>query len=129
MKPAPGSRKINIVGFQQVHEVKQMLFVSNGHILVKFRDANNKPGKAVTLLSNGCMVEQLPRIQKYLDTNSSVVGESQITKGVKIVLLQQYYGENEEKSRLVALEFNKHGLAEVVGIFDEYKEKMLLEYA
>ena len=58
-----------------------------------------------------------------------MVGESQITRGNKIVLLQQDYGENNEKSRLVALEFNKHGHADVVGIFDEYKEKMMLEYA
>ena len=58
-----------------------------------------------------------------------MVGESQISRGVKIVLLQQDYGENEEKSRLVALEFNKHGEAVVAGIFDEFKEKMMLEYA
>ena len=56
-KPAPGKRRINIVGYQQVHELQQMIFVSNTHLLVKFSG-----GKAVTLLSNGSVVPQLPRV-------------------------------------------------------------------
>ena len=51
VKPAPGSRQVNIVGFQQLHEIEQMLFVSNSHVLIKLRG-----GKAVTLLSNGCIM-------------------------------------------------------------------------
>ena len=53
VKPSPGSRKVNIVGFQQLHEIDQMLFVSNSHVLLKF-----KGNKAVTLLSNGCIHQQ-----------------------------------------------------------------------
>ena len=53
VKPAPGSRKVNIVGFQQLHEIDQMLFVSNTHVLLKF-----KGDKAVTLLSNGTIHRQ-----------------------------------------------------------------------
>ena len=53
VKPAPGSRKVNIVGFQQLHEIDQMLFVSNTHVLLKF-----KGDKAVTLLSNGGIHQQ-----------------------------------------------------------------------
>ena len=51
MKPNPGSRKVSIVGYQQLHEIEQMLFVSNTHVLLKFRG-----GKTVTLLSNGSIV-------------------------------------------------------------------------
>ena len=50
VKPNPGSRKLNIVGFQKLHEIEQMLFISNMHVLLKFRG-----GMAVTLLANGCI--------------------------------------------------------------------------
>lgn len=119
VKPAPGSRKINIVGYQQLHEIEQMLFVSNNHVLMKFRG-----GKAVTLLSNGCIIHQTDRVQRILEENTSVVGESQIFKGKKTVLLLQEYGETLEKERFVALQFNSEGLAELVGIFDEPYEQM-----
>ena len=66
VKPAPGSRKVNIVGFQQLHEIEQMLFVSNSHVLLKFRG-----GKAVVLLSNGSIISQREnRVQKFLEENS-----------------------------------------------------------
>ena len=57
VKPAPGSRKVNILGFQQLHEITQMILVSNTHLLMKFRG-----GKAVTLLSNGCIMTQMKRV-------------------------------------------------------------------
>jgi hypothetical protein len=113
VKPATGSRKISIVGFQQLYEIEQMLFVSNVHILLKFRG-----GKTVTLLSNGCIIHQTDRVQRLLDTKSKVIGESQIYKGVKTVLLEQAYGDTVELVRLVALQFDKTGLASVVGMFD-----------
>ena len=46
--PAPGSRRINIVGYHQLYEIENMLFVSNVHILIKLRG-----GKAVTIMLNG----------------------------------------------------------------------------
>ena len=101
VKPAPGSRKLNVVGFQQLHEIKQMLFVSNNHVLMKFRG-----GKTVTLLSNGCIVHQDKRVKRYLEENSTIVGESQISRSKKIVLLEQKYGVENEKSVIVALQFN-----------------------
>ena len=51
VKPAPGSRKISIVGFQQLHEIEQMLFVTNTLVLLNFRG-----GKSVTLLANGSII-------------------------------------------------------------------------
>lgn len=51
LKPAPGTRKISVVGYQQLHEIEQMLFVSNSHLLLNFRG-----GKSVTLLSNGSII-------------------------------------------------------------------------
>ena len=57
LKPGTGTRKISIVGFQQLHEIEQMLFVANAHVLLKFRG-----GKAVTLLSNGSIVHQESRV-------------------------------------------------------------------
>jgi hypothetical protein len=83
------------------------------HILLKFRG-----GKTVTLLSNGCIIHQTDRVQRLLDTKSKVIGESQIYKGVKTVLLEQAYGDTVELVRLVALQFDKTGLASVVGMFD-----------
>ena len=62
VKPAPGSRRVNIVGYQQLHEIEQMLFVSNNHVLLKFRG-----GKAVTLLSNGSIISQTERVQRALE--------------------------------------------------------------
>lgn len=82
-------------------------------------------GKAVTLLSNGCISTQLKRVQDYLEKNSKVVGESQIYRGKKTVLLEQEYGDNGEKSKFVSLSFDSEGLANVVGIYDEFKHQMI----
>ena len=60
-------------------------------------------------------------MQKILDEQSVVVGESQIIKGQKTVLLEQVQGENFEKTRHVALKFNFNGIAEIIGVFDEFK--------
>ena len=119
VKPAPGSRKLNIVGFQQQYEIEQMIFVSNNHVLMRFRG-----GKTVTLLSNGCIVHQDKRVKRYLEENSKIVGESQISLSKKIVLLEQAYGEELEKFRHVALQFNSLGKAQVVAIFDQYRDQI-----
>ena len=90
-----------------------MLFVSNTHVLLKFNG-----GKAVTLLSNGSIVPQLPRIQGYLE-DSEVIGESQISNGKKNVLLYQKYGETKNQIRYICLQFSSDGLGELVGIYDQ----------
>ena len=81
-----------------------MLFVTNNHILLKFRG-----GKAVTLLSNGNIVSQRATVQKILDEQSIVVGESQIIDGQKTILLEQLQVKNLEKTRHVALRFDLNG--------------------
>ena len=116
VKPAPGSRKITFVGHHQLHEIDQMLFISNNHVLMKFRG-----GKSVTLLSNGSILHQEARIQVYLDQNSKIVGESQIYKGKKTVLLEQKDGEeSEKKTRYIALQFDSFGIGKLVGIYNDY---------
>ena len=75
-----------------------MLFVSNNHVLLKFRG-----GKTVTLLSNGCIIHQEKRVKRYLEENSTIIGESQISKSKKIILLEQTYGLENDKSVIVAL--------------------------
>lgn len=80
---------MNIVGYQQVSELEQMLFVTNTHVLVKFNG-----GKAVTLLSNGSIVSQPKRIQQHLE-DCEIIGESQFSEGKKNVLLEQKYGETK----------------------------------
>ena len=119
VKPAPGSRRVNILGYQQLHEIEQMLFVTNNHVLLKFRG-----GKAVTLMSNGSSVPQTDRVQRILEENATVVGESQIFNSQKTVLIKQEYGEDLQFERYVALKFSSDGLATVVGIFDKPVEQM-----
>lgn len=120
VKPAPGSRKVSIVGYQQLHEISQMLFVSNSHVLLKFRG-----DKAVTLLSNGCIHQQpKKRIQRYMEEDSKVVGESQIYRGHKTVLFEQEYGDGGDKERHVALQFDSHGDADIAGIYTQFKDDM-----
>lgn len=77
-----------------------MLFVSNTHVLLRLRG-----GKTVTIMANGSIVPQLPRVQKLLEENSRVVGESQIYNGRKTVLLEQKYGDSAKQIRYVALLF------------------------
>ena len=98
LKPAPGSRKMSIVGFQQLHEIEQMLFVSNMYVLVKFRG-----GKSATLMLNGSIIHQESRIKDLLDNSEKVIGESQVFRGKKTVLFEDEFGENNEQVRHIAL--------------------------
>ena len=95
-----------------------MLFVSNYHILVKF-----KGYKAATLLTNGSVHMQDAQVQKEIEENSSkVVAESQLHAGYKTVLFEQQRKEkNEDETHVayVALRFNSVGEASKVG---EYKD-------
>ena len=36
VKPSPGSRKLDLVAFQQIPEIQDMTFISNNHVQVKF---------------------------------------------------------------------------------------------
>ena len=50
-----------------------------------------------------------------------MIGESQLYQGKKTVLLEDEYGENNEKVRHIALRFTKRGQAILVGIFEDFK--------
>ena len=95
-----------------------MLFASNNHVLCKF-----KGGKAVTLLSNGCILYQESRLQRKLDYNSNIVGESVIHNGRKIILLEQKMLEFESK-KYNMIRFDQFGKAHDQGSFKDYKEQM-----
>ena len=96
-----------------------MLFVSNTHVLLRLRG-----GKTVTLMANGSIIPQSSRVQKFLEEHSKVVGESQIYKGRKTVLLEQCYGEGLKTLRYLCLQFYSKGMAELVGVFVQPKKRM-----
>lgn len=54
-----------------MYEIEQMLFVTNTHVLLKLRG-----GKAVTLMLNGSILPQDFRVQRFLEENSRICGES-----------------------------------------------------
>ena len=92
-----------------------MLFVSNMHVLMKF-----KGGKVVTLLANGSMIDQGKTEQSYLEGEShEIVGESHIYKEKKTVLVEIDQGEDSE---FVVLQFDQTGKARTTGKFDAFKE-------
>ena len=78
----------------------------------------------MTLLSNGSIKGQHFRVQRFLEQDSKVIGESQILRGKKTVLMEQEYGETLDKTRIVALQFNSVGEGIEIGIFDEFKEQI-----
>ena len=63
-----------------------MLFVSNTHVLLRLRG-----GKTVTLLSNGNIVHQDERVQYHLEQAKAIIGESQVHRGTKTLLIQDEY--------------------------------------
>ena len=117
VKPSPGSRKSDIVGFQQIAEIDQMYFVSNQHILVRFKDS-----KTVTLRSNGTIVNQHQRVQEILDNqNASIVASTDVEFGKMFLTL--FIVENNIKE-LRTLVFGSDGKAELVGIFNASKKNI-----
>ena len=72
-RPAPGSRKLSLVGFKLLHEIEQMYFVSSTHIMLNFRG-----DKLVILLSNGTIVHQHSSIEKLMERLDKVKCESQV---------------------------------------------------
>ena len=117
VKPSPGSRKSDIVGFQQIAEIDQMYFVSNQHILVRFKDS-----KTVTLRSNGTIVNQHQRVQEILDNqNASIVAATDVEFGKMFLTLFIVENNNKELRTLV---FGSDGKAELIGIFNASKKSI-----
>ena len=94
-----------------------MLFVSNQHVLLKFRG-----GKAVTLLSNGDIIHQEKHNYSYLEDAKRIIGESQVFNGKKTILLEQKYGDKDEKSRHITMQFSERGKAILFGVFNDFKQ-------
>ena len=59
-----------------------------------------------------------------MEKSERVIGESQLYQGKKTVLLEDEYGENNEKMRHIALRFTKRGAATLVGVFDDYEKQL-----
>ena len=75
---------INIMSLKFLHSLEKMLFVSNNHVLCQFRG-----GQAVTMLSNGSIIDQNDRMADHLGVKSVIVGESVLQQGKKLVLLEK----------------------------------------
>ena len=73
---------------------------------------------------NGEIIHQDKRVQNKLEENSSVKGESQIFMNKKFILLEQKYGDDNDKDRHIVLEFDRHGYATEIGSFDQFKKQM-----
>ena len=82
VKPSPGSRKSDIVPTQQIPEIRNMFFVSNSHIAVKFHS-----GKFVHFDSNGSIVHQTDDFTTELDSDAYHIGESELVDGKKYLTM------------------------------------------
>ena len=60
--PSPGSKSVDIVSYQQVQQIQDVLFVTENHILVKFR--YGLTGKIVIFNKNGLIVPQSSELEE-----------------------------------------------------------------
>ena len=103
---------ISIMGFKFLHGIEKMLFISNEHVLCKFRD-----GQTVSLNSNGNIKHQNEEVQELFDRRSRIVASQDIEDNNKLVLLEQYDGGPESNLlRYISVRFNEEGDASIEGI-------------
>ena len=94
-----------------------MYFVSNQHILVRFKDS-----KTVTLRSNGTIINQHQRVQEILDNqNASIVAATNVEFGKMYLTLFIEENNNKEYRTFV---FGSDGKAELIGIFAASKKSI-----
>ena len=58
----------------------------------------------------------------HLGINSAIVGESELQRGKKLVLLEKSLGEMFDKKNYILLNFNQDGEASEQAIFTDYRE-------
>lgn len=63
-------------------------------------------------------------MQDQLEKSERVIGESQLYQGKKTVLLEDEYGENNDKVKHIALRFTRHGKAILVGVYEDFKQQI-----
>ena len=104
VSPSPGSRSLNTVSHQHVSEIEEFLFVTELHMLVKFRF-----GKLVVFHVDGSIVFDQPReVQEHLESSSTIVAQSALNQGLKFVAI-------DNKRSMVVLKWERgSGVAEVV---------------
>ena len=92
-----------------------MYFVSNQHILMRFRT-----GKTVTLMFNGIIVDQTPRLLDKLDKPSvRIVASTDVEFGKMFLTL---YDCNEKDLSVIV--FNRNGQGEKVASFEQRKSSL-----
>lgn len=121
VRPSPGSRRTDFIPSNQIPEVEDMIFVSNCHILVQFK---NK--MYITFKANGSICEQSKEVQQYLDHASKKLSESVLENNTKYFALLC----NEEEGPTVVVLFFNSGKARTVAKFldkDKYETKGLFD--
>ena len=83
VKPSPGTKYLSTVSYQQVFEIKDMCFVTNEHIMVKFDF-----GLITIWKANGQLVYQRSEVKEFLDQDPKVVAQSNIINGTSFVALE-----------------------------------------
>ena len=88
VKPSPGSRKLDLVPYSQIPDIKEMVFVSNNHVLIVF-----KTGAGIHFDSNGDVLHQIDRQGIYEDFKPSyypieITGLSEIVDGCRYMSYQ-----------------------------------------
>ena len=117
VKPSPGSRKTDIVSGKQIPDIEEMFFVSNNHVLVKF-----KYGKTVLCMSNGSVIDiKDDRLRGEFFENDhcgKIKGQSVLYEDKKYLS----YVQREED--LIVLKFEDHADVKFVASVDYIREKV-----
>ena len=80
VSPSPGSRSLDIMSYQHLHEIEHTTFVTEDHVLVKFNS-----GKIVTFKSDGTIADDMP---EDMGKNPKIIAESALNKGLKFVAIE-----------------------------------------
>ena len=73
IKPSPSHRRTDLLSSAQFHEVDNMYYVSNMHVVLKLHS-----GTSLCFNVNGQSVTQKPSVQKILDGNYQVMSKKHL---------------------------------------------------
>ena len=73
VKPSPGHRRTDLLSTAQFHELQNMYYVSNEHVILKLNSGNS-----LTFNINGQCVTQAPKVQYILDSNYKVMSKKHL---------------------------------------------------
>ena len=105
VRPAPGNRRTDVIPTKQISDIEDMLFVSNEHILVQFKN------KAfVTFNADGTVQEQNEEVRQHLDNEATKLAESALENDNKYVAFLC----NESNGPTIVVLYFRKGRATVV---------------